>query len=79
VVIRSLLTIFALCFSKIPWVPETLPSGLASHAIDALALVEVTEDDWENFFHVHERSMQQQLCMFVRQCSELTNSRIAKF
>ncbi len=59
-------------FSKIAWVPPYLPSSLATHVIDALALVDITASDWEIFFHVHEQSMQVRLCALVVLCRELT-------
>ena len=57
-------------FYDISWIPRTLPALLISHAIDGIALVDVTEDDWEVYFHVHEQAMQQQLCRFVRCCAD---------
>ena len=59
-------------FQQVPWVPRTFPAIITSHAVDGLALAEMTEADWEEFFHVHEVSMQQQLCAFVENCKRLT-------
>lgn len=56
-------------FQQIPWVPKTLPVLLMSHAIDSLALVDVTEEDWDEFFFVHDGTMQKKLCRLVQCCA----------